>query len=280
MIKEKCNIQDSISILIDKISEIKSSYIRNHKSNYPISEVLPLNLIGMCLEEDITEKLVSFVENNEIYSNSYRKEISGIECLVCEGDINHFWLNAKKYDTNYQPFMPTWLISAYVLAIIAQFEDYKEVIDIGSGDGRIAYIAEKLKLKSYSIEIDESLCKLQSHIKEKTRGSFTIINMDATEMELDSLMLKKPIFFISALPQWGDILGRSIVSNALSNKSIKTSGFTFIGGKSLNEKYGDEGWNYTIKDFRLNLKSKIKLPTTWTNDIEDNTEYIFTTFNK
>ena len=46
-------------------------------------------------------------------------------------------------------------------ALLAKELGYQEVIDIGSGDGRIAFCAKILDLESYSIEIDDMLVDLQ-----------------------------------------------------------------------------------------------------------------------
>ena len=52
-------------------------------------------------------------------------------------------------------------MSAYVGALYAKELGYSEIIDIGSGDGRIAFCGKVLDMESYSIEIDDMLVDLQ-----------------------------------------------------------------------------------------------------------------------
>ena len=62
---------------------------------------------------------------------------------------------------------------------IAKELDCKQVLDIGSGDGRIAYCAKILGLESYAIEIDDMLVDLQKSICEMTNTDFNPICADA-----------------------------------------------------------------------------------------------------
>ncbi len=68
-----------------------------------------------------------------------KEKINDILCTIYEGDINQYWLNSIKHGSSCQPFYPTWIMSAYIMASIANHLDYKELVDIGSGDGRIAF---------------------------------------------------------------------------------------------------------------------------------------------
>ena len=119
-------------------------------------------------------------------------------------------LAGKKYDTNYQPFYPTWLLSAYTLSLGAKNFGFKEIIDIGSGDGRIAYCG-LLGMNSIGIEIDSELVSLQQRILKSTGIEYKIINDDATIIDYSTLEISKPIFFISGLPELGDMLAINVL---------------------------------------------------------------------
>jgi predicted RNA methylase len=63
-------------------------------------------------------------------------------------------------------------LSAYICSLYTKSLGYKQVIDIGSGDGRIAYCAKILGLDSYSIEIDDMLVDLQNSISKSVKVNF------------------------------------------------------------------------------------------------------------
>jgi predicted RNA methylase len=66
--------------------------------------------------------------------------------------------SSKKYDTNYQPFLPTWGLSALVMILVAKNLGFENIIDIGSGDGRLIYCGSILGLNAVGIDIDKNLC--------------------------------------------------------------------------------------------------------------------------
>ena len=77
--------------------------------------------------------------------------------------------------------------------LLAKELGYGEVIDIGSGDGRIAFCAAKvLDLESYSIEIDDMLVDLQ---KLLTILDFHPYCSDAVTFDYSSLNLAHTNFF-------------------------------------------------------------------------------------
>ena len=139
--------------------------------------------------------------------------ICGIKCNVYEGDLNQYWINSIKDDTSYAPFYPTLLLSAYTLALMAKQLGYTHLVDIGSGDGRIAFCGKTVGIESVSIEVDEQLVNLQNNIMKKTNVFFKTINTDATQIKFASMGLIRPIFFIGGVPQNGEILAESIIKN-------------------------------------------------------------------
>ena len=110
---------------------------KNESSNH-INEIIPSLPESLSIDEHELEMLHKFAECNSIYSDSYEMEILDIVCRVYHGDMNNFWLDSIKHDTSYTPFYPVWILSAYALALESKNIGAKQLIDIGSGDGRIA----------------------------------------------------------------------------------------------------------------------------------------------
>jgi hypothetical protein len=226
----------------------------------------------------------SFAKKNPIYFNSYEQKIAGISCVVYEGDINEYWLNSIKHGTSCQPFYPTWIMSAYVLASVAKKLGYTELVDIGSGDGRIAFCGKFLELNSFSIEIDDVLVDLQETIVKDTNHNFNPICGDALEIDYSKFSLKQAIFFIGGLPQMGgDILATSIIEKINSNiDQRKNTGLVFAGTHAKRDLSGNlpnGGWSSLIEKHDLNVIDTISLPTIWTFDQTTETPYIYTKFN-
>jgi len=131
--------------LSQSIVKLKNEFIKSHKARSVIYEVIPLVCsTQLPISDEILSTLNNFAESNSIYFKSTDVFVSDIPCRTYEGDINDYWLSSKKYDTNYQPFYPTWILSAYTLSLEAKRLGFEEVVDIGSGDGRIAYCSKLL----------------------------------------------------------------------------------------------------------------------------------------
>src|SRR5918994_4021611 len=259
---------------------LKNRYMKYFSPKGYVSEILPCQFsTGLDIEQAILDKLNLFAQNNPIYLNQTNIVIDGILCRAYEGDINNYWLSSKKHDTCYQPFYPTWILSAYALAILSKKLGFTELVDIGSGDGRIAYCSTLVGLKSFSIEIDMDLSILQHNIVSSTGVGFEILNLDATSFDYSSLDLLHPIFFISGLPELGDILARDVITKARNLSDAKdTIGFNFMGTHVMREYTADKtlwGWGNIIEDFELNIVGCVTLPTLWTNDQDLDTAYVF-----
>ena len=228
--------------------------------------------------------LHDFAQKNPIYFNSFEQKIAGIPCIVYEGDINEYWLNSIKHGSSCQPFYPTWIMSAYVMASIAKKLGYDELVDIGSGDGRIAFCGNFLRLISHSIEIDEVLVKLQDTIGKDTNQNFNPKCGDALEFDYSQLELKHPVFFIGGLPQMGgDVLATNIIDKITSISNLKNNtGLVFAGTHSKRELSGNlpsGGWSTLIEKYNLKVIDTVSLPTVWTFDQTTDTPYIYTKFN-
>ncbi|MDX1371214.1 MAG: hypothetical protein R3321_02020, partial [Nitrososphaeraceae archaeon] len=162
-----------------------------------ISEIIPsFSSKKFPISTTTLEKLHQFASCNSIYFKKNPIAIDNTEFISYEGDVNNFYLNAKKYDTSYQPFYPTWILSSLLLCEWLGSNQNKcgEIIDIGSGDGRIPYCGSLLGIRSIGLEIDSSLTNLQRFISKKTNVNFEIINADATNYNFSQLELNNPCF--------------------------------------------------------------------------------------
>jgi hypothetical protein len=267
--------------LSQSIVKLKNEFIKSHKARSIIYEVIPLVYsTQLPISDEILSTLNNFAESNSIYFKSTDVFVSDVPCRTYEGDINDYWLSSKKYDTNYQPFYPTWILSAYTLSLEAKRLGFEEVVDIGSGDGRIAYCSKLLGMKSVGIEIDSDLVNLQYKISNLTNIKYGVLNEDATAVEYSSLNLSKPMFFISGLPESGEMLASNVLNKVKESTELKHSaGFNFMGSHIMKEYSRDKtkwGWGKIIKDFDLDLIGCLTLPTHWTNDQQINTAYVYT----
>ena len=271
--------------LIKNLVLVKQEFAKNYTGNAHIQEVIPATISKQFpIDASHLEALHTFAQKNPIYFNSFEQVISGIQCIVYEGDINEYWLNSIKHGSSCQPFYPTWIMSAYVMALIAKQLGYVELVDIGSGDGRIAFCGKILGLISHSIEIDDVLVNLQKTISKSTNQNFNPKCEDALEFDYTELQLTHPVFFIGGLAQMGgDVLATNIINkiNAISELTHNT-GLVFAGTnskKQLSNNLTNGGWSSLIEKHDLNIVDTVSLPTVWTFDQTVETPYIYTKFN-
>ncbi|MBL7001531.1 MAG: hypothetical protein ISR80_02060 [Nitrosopumilus sp.] len=271
--------------LVKNLVLIKQDFAKNYTGNAHIQEVIPISTSKeFPMDVDNLQILHEFAQKNPIYFNSFEEKIAGIPCFVYEGDINQYWLNSIKHGSSCQPFYPTWIMSAYVMTSIAKKLGYTELVDIGSGDGRIAFCGKMLGLTSHSIEIDDVLVELQEGISKSTNQNFNPKCEDALEFDYSKLHLKHPVFFIGGLAQMGgDILATSIIEKVNSSPDLtNNTGFVFAGThskKQLSNNLNNGGWGSLIEKYNLNVVDTVSLPTVWTFDQKIETPYIYTKFN-
>ena len=266
------------------IVELKNEFVRNNKGGSHIQEVIPISSSEkLPIDKNDLSMLHKFAKNNSIYSSTYELEILGIPCMVYEGDMNDYWLDSIKHDTSYAPFYPVWILSAYALALHTKNLGVNEVIDIGSGDGRIAYCAKITGIVSHGIEIDENLVSLQKTISSGTSVYYDTIVGDATQFDYSELNLSKPAFFISGLPEIGEMLSNSVINQIQSMPDMKKNSLIVLAGSHATRKYVTDnskwGWGLLIDNFNLEVINTVTLPTYWTVDQPIDTPYIFTKFN-
>ena len=268
-----------ISSISDNLILLKKEFSKIYDGQSQIQEIIPiLNSDLFPVSQQDLDLLHQFAKNNPIYYNSFEKTIGKTSCIVYEGDINKYWLNSIQYGSSHAPFSPTWIMSAYVLALSAKELGFQEIIDIGSGDGRIAFCAKILGLESYSIEIDQMLVDLQKTLN--LTFDFHPFCSDATIFDYSSLNLLKPAFFIGGLAQMGGIeLASGVIKKINPISEVwKNSGWVFAG--TISPKYPPDpknkaGWGLLIEENNMELIQTINLPTVWTFNEPDDTPYVF-----
>ena len=270
--------------LVKNLVITKQTFAKNYSGNAHIQEVIPSSTSSkFSMNEDDLISLHNFALKNPIYFNHFEEEIEGILCTVYEGDINEYWLNSIKHGSSCQPFYPTWVMSAFLMANIAKKLGYLELVDIGSGDGRIAFCGNVIGMNSYSIEIDDVLVELQKIISTSTNQNFNPICHDALEFDYSTLNLKKPAFFIGGLAQMGgDVLATSIIDKINSVENLRNNTAIVFAGTNtkcqLSGNLENGGWSTLIEKHNLKVIDTISLPTIWTFDQNVETPYIFTKF--
>lgn len=251
------------------------------KSSSFLSEVVPHSFCGDHAHDSVLSSLHQFARANPIYFARDDQLIHGMSCSVYEADINRYWLDSKKHDSCYQPFYPTWLLSAYALAREARSLGFQELVDIGSGDGRIAYCGALMGMKSFGLEIDAGLVLLQKQVALHTGVKFQALESDATRFDYGELGLTQPLFFLSGLPEHGEMLANYVIEKVLSQPGLADrAGFNFMGThvmKSMTRDHTGWGWGDTLSRYHLKPFGTLTLPTYWTTDETIDTPYIFAT---
>jgi len=266
--------------LVKAIVTLKAEFMKRNEGGSHIQEIIPILPESLSIGKHELEMLHKFAESNSIYSSSYEMNVLDTVCKVYQGDVNNYWLDSIKHDTSYAPFYPIWILSAYALVLESKNLGAKQIIDIGSGDGRIAYCAKVTGLQSYGIEIDENLVSLEKKIVLSTKIDFKPMMADATQFDYTSIELSQPIFFISGLPEVGEMLANSVISRIMSMSDLKVRPiFVFTGSHVMRKDSRDKskwGWGQVIDHFKLDVIKTITLPTYWTLDQPIDTPFIFT----
>jgi hypothetical protein len=268
--------------ILNNFLETKRVYIYNFKPTNIIAEILPNEYSDFfTIDKQILAKLHQFVSNNPIYFKKTKISINNLNFISYEGDVNEFYLSSKKYDTNYQPFYPTWMLSAFLLCLKSKELGFTEIIDIGAGDGRVSYCGSLLKLRSIGIELDTNLTELQNDLCKKTNINFEIVNEDASRFNFAKLNLSKPLFLVSGLPEMGEMFVDNLIYTTRQTKFL-SFGIGFLGS-TFTRKFTNDltnyGWGQIISKYNLKIIDEIDLPTHWTNDNNTETKYLITNYN-
>lgn len=265
-----------INNLAINLASLKAEFLKTYDGKSQIQEVIPIESELFPIKPHDLSLLHEFASKNSIYYNSYKKMIGNTNCMVYEGDINRYWLESISYDSSNAPFSPTWIMSAYVIALFAKELGFHEMIDVGSGDGRIAFCARILGMRSFSIEIDGTLVDLQNTLSNIL--DFNPLHSDATTFDYSSLTLRFPVFVIGGIAQMG---GSNLATAVLekTRHSHSKNGWVFTG--TYLQKYppdpkNEAGWGTLIENNDLKILYTISLPTCWTIRESDDTPYVFT----
>ena len=259
---------------------LKAEFMKRNESTSHIYEVIPALHESFSIDEYELKMLHKFAESNSIYSSSYEMKIVDTICKVYQGDVNNYWIDSIKHDTSYAPFYPVWILSAYALALESKNLGAQQLVDIGSGDGRIAYCAKVVGIQSCGIEIDENLVSLENKIVSNTKIDFNPMMKDAIQFDYTTLELSQPVFFISGLPEIGEMLANNVISKIMSIPNLKVNPiFVFTGSHVMRKDSRDKskwGWGKVIECYNLKVIKTVTLPTYWTLDQPIDTPFIFT----
>ena len=249
---------------------LKRSFFKVYRGGAHIQEVVPCGEYHGIRTAGVHELAAA----NPIYHNRYDAEVDGVRCTIYEGDINHYWIDSMKNAGSAQPFYPTWLFSAYLLALAVKRSGCNQIIDVGSGDGRIAMCGRMLDMDVCSIELDESLAALQRHIASRMGITLDVRRADAVSFDYADLGFGSAAVFTGGLPQMGDLLAEAVVGgiSATENTRFVLAGSHPRPGQgSIPEGYG---WGQLMKKAGLSAKWTMSLPTVWTFDQDRETPYI------
>ena len=263
------------------LCNLKQEFVKNYNGNSHVTEILPNYASSLySIDHDHLKLLHKFIECNPIYLDKTCKEISELEYTIYGGDLNNYWIDSLKHDLSYAPFYPTWMLSAFCLCLEMKNLGFQQVIDIGSGDGRIAYCAKILGLDTLSIEIDQNLVKLQQEVSSKTNLIFNPFCIDATTYDYEKLTMKKTGFVIGGVPEIGEMLADSVIQNVIKNEFLSKNSLFVLTGSHAKRRFSKEethfGWGKLINNYGLDVISNLSLPTYWTMDQTFETPYVFT----
>lgn len=271
-----------LNYLAQNLIKLKNEYIDKIHSYNHIREFIPDPNHQSLFDKSHLEKLHTFFKFNKIYYKEQSITLANIPCISYEGDINQFWLSSKKYDTNYQPFLPTWGLSALVMVLVAKDLGFENIIDIGSGDGRLLFCGSIIGLNSVGVEIDKDLCDLQNEISSFSNVKFQVINGDSNSIDYSQLKLENTMIFVSALPESGEMISYGITNQFEKYRDkINNVGITLMGSHTYRRYSRDRsmwGWGKFIDDCGLKIVECLSLPSSWTLDEKKETPYLFTLF--
>ena len=103
---------------------------------------------------------------------------------------------------------------------------------------------------------------------------------DATQFDYASLELSQPIFFISGLPEVGEMLANNVIPRIRTIANLKEDSiFVFTGSHMMRKESRDKsmwGWGKLLDSYNLEVIKTVTLPTYWTLDQSIDTPFIFT----
>ena len=213
---------------------------------------------------DASDALARFAECNPMYG--YTGDDGKYRWY--EADLNAHWLDSTSHGASRAPFSPTWLLSALAITERASNLGYRELVDVGSGDGRVAFCAALRGMRALSIELDPGLAQMQRDISGRTGVGFEVWCADAAEWDCPA-DVKRPVFAVGGLAQMG--------AAELAESMLRPdAGFVLAGTRA--PKYGGQepaGWGRFLESANLRVQCELRLPTAWTMGEPEGTPYIF-----
>lgn len=269
-----------LNCLAKNLVNLKNEYLEEFHSYNPIREFVPIPDKQNMIDKSHLEKLHSFFKYNSIYYKEQAVTLSDIPCTSYEGDVNQYWLSSKKYDTNYQPFLPTWGLSALVMCLVVRNLGFQNILDMGSGDGRLLYCGSILGLDSAGVEIDKDLCELQNEISTCSNVKYNVIHGNSNSIDYSQFNLENTMIFISALPELGEMIAYGVLDQLkMCRGRLQNVGITLMGSHTYRKYSRDKsmyGWGKFIADSELKVLANLSLPSSWTLDEKKETPYLFT----
>ena len=269
--------RDAVLTLAATLRDIKRDLVRSGNT-FQVAEAVPVESSAKFpAGADDLVMLHKFASENPIYHDSAESVLAGVRCVVYRGDINKYWLGSILHEASRAPFSPTWIASAYVLSRLALEMGYARVLDVGSGDGRIAFCASVLGLEAHGIEIDADLSGLQSQLSDISE--FAVHCTDAASYDYAALDYSlSTVLFAGGLAQMGGETLVSMIMDRLAGSGCKMHGWVFAGTQS--PKYAPDpagmyGWGSMMNKTGLRHMRTLELPSAWTLDQPDDTQYVF-----
>jgi len=191
--KDKRFYQQASKLLRRLYSQYQEEY--QHQKLYSIfcvSGIEPIPKVKikeLKLDDEQAFKLQSFAEANpclRLYPELKNEKFYFYEYVGLESQRRNL----------YEPFIPTWTMTAWLMCNLAKEYGCKEIVDIGSGYGSYQYCGKLLGLEGSGIEVDRNLFEIQKKISDKTKVNFCSFLADAEKFDYSKLEYKKPAFVL------------------------------------------------------------------------------------
>ena len=273
------------------ILRIAGDLERSYGGNSHLYEAIPAGPAPSAgIDEAGAAALGAFARASPVYARLHGETIRGIRCTVCEGDATGHWLDSLKHDASAAPFYPTWMLSAHALASAALALGARAAVDVGSGDGRIAYCCGAAGMRARSVEIDDGLAAVQRGISERTGIEMGAAGRGEDAFGIDYAGLVRgeeggaAAILVGALPQVGEILADAVAGAALDGAREGDAGPLLVlagAGEGASGGIGGAGnrwgWGPLLDKFGLGVLGVLELPTRWTIESGGGTPYVFAT---
>jgi predicted RNA methylase len=106
---------------------------------------------------------------------------------------------------------------------IYPFEENKIFFDLGSGDGRVVFLAEKKGLKAYGIENNPVLYFLSNFLKRRYKSEAVFIREDLRKAEVE----KADYIYLYLLPKFMEEIEDDLFSKIKNNAKVISFCFEF-----------------------------------------------------